>query len=268
MAARKNAEAGAVARVETVSIPRIKQVTTTLYVVGTRPLICNRMAEKAKHELLIPRGRKTTADRASSLKHDPYDEFQASPYRLADPSAPTLLALMSSAFKGAMATAALDLPGAKKAQIGRLVWVEGDYTPVYGVPKLFMSVTRSADMNKTPDIRTRAIVPEWACEVRISFVDPLINGQGIFNLLYAAGLTVGVGDWRPEKGKGTYGQFRVLADQDDPELREIMRAGRAAQEEAMETPEPHDAETEELLGYWGGEVKRRGAASSQTSAAA
>lgn len=241
----------------TLEIPRIQSARVTFYVVGTRPLICNRMSQKARGELLAPRGRKSTAEKQSTLKHNPIEEFQASPYRLEDENAPTLISMMSSAFKGAMATAALDLPGTKKAQIGRLVWVEDDYTPVYGIPQLFMSVTRSADMNHTPDIRTRAIVPQWACKLVVSFIQPLLKAQDILNLLSAAGLTVGVGDWRPEKGKGTFGQFSVV-NENDLQLQAILKHGRAAQIEAMNNPEPYDAESAEMLSWWDAEFNRRG----------
>ena len=94
--------------------------------------------------------------------------------------------------------AALDLPGARKAQIGRLVQVkEGTYRdliPIYGEPQLLMSVTRSADMNRTPDIRSRCIIPNWAAQITISFVLPTLRETAVVNLLAAAGITAGVGD--------------------------------------------------------------------------
>ena len=47
-------------------------------VLGTSPLILNRMSEKAKRELLMPKGRKNAVERATSLKHIPVDEYRAS----------------------------------------------------------------------------------------------------------------------------------------------------------------------------------------------
>lgn len=243
-----------------VEVPRIETHKLRVNILGTSPLILNRMSEKARQELLMPRGRMNAAQKQSNLKHDPLAEFRASPYTL-PPDAPTLLALMASAFKGAMCTAALDLPGTKKAQIGRLAYVEGDYVPIYGTPRLFMSVTRSADMNRTPDIRTRAIVPRWACRVDVAFVRPLLTAQSIVNLLTAAGVTVGVGDWRPEKGKGSYGQFVVVND-DDPQFLALLSEGREGQEAAMAHPEPYDNETADMLSWWSGEAVRRGFATS------
>lgn len=227
------------------------------YVVGTSPLILNRMSEKAKHVLLMPSGRKTAVEKATSLKHIPVDEYRASAHTIKDPKAPTLLAALSTAFKGAIRSAALDMPGAKKAQIGRLTYIAGEYIGIYGLPKLFMSIVRSADMNKTPDVRTRAIVPEWACHFQVTFVQPLIRPQAVVNLLQAAGLTIGVGDWRPEKGAGSYGQFTVV-NKDDPTFKRIVKeGGRSAQVAAMEKPVCYDDETTELLSWYDDERAKR-----------
>lgn len=226
-----------------------------LHIVGTSPIILNRMSQKAMHELLMPKGRKSTIEKATSLKHIPVDEYRASAYTV--PSGPTLLAVLSTAFKGALRSAALDMPGAKKAQIGRLTYIEGEYVGVFGVPKLFMSVVRSADMNRTPDIRSRAIVPEWACKVRVTHVTPLIQGQAIVNLMAAAGLTIGVGDWRPEKGSGSYGQFRIAGPDDADYKRIVKQGGRAAQVEGLAKPTCYNDETTELLSWFEGERTSR-----------
>jgi hypothetical protein len=242
--------------IESVDILQVERGELNVCVLGTSPIILNRMSEKAKRELLMPKGRKTAVEKATSLKHHPMDEYRASAYTLRG-DAPTLLAMLATSFKGAMATAALDLPGAKKAQIGRLTYVNGDYVPLFGVPQLFMSVVRSADMNKTPDVRTRAIVPKWACKLSVTYIKPLMRPNAVANLLAAAGMSIGVGDWRPEKGKGNYGQFQIV-DADNPEFLEIIASGgRAAQEEAIENPVCYDDETTSLLSWFDEEINRR-----------
>lgn len=227
-------------------------------VVGTTPLILNRMSEKVLRELLMPKGRKTAADKASSMKHDPMAEFRASPYVDLDDASPTYLQHLASAFKGAIKSAALDLPGSSKAQIGRLTWVNGERISIYGVPKIFLSVTRSADINKTPDVRTRAIVPEWAARVSVSFVSPNLREQAVANLLASAGLTQGIGDWRPGKGSGTYGQFELVGEDDSRFQHIVKHGGRRAQMAAMESPEPYDQESAELLEWFHVEARQRG----------
>lgn len=226
-------------------------------ILGTAPLICNRMSEKTARELLLPKGKKNAAEKASTLKHDPLSEYRSSPYRNVRDDGPTRIQLLSSMFKGSMKTAALDLPGTKKAQIGRLTYVNGDRVDVFGTPQLFMSITRSADMNRTPDVRTRAILPRWACQISVSFVQPIINQQAVVNLLAAGGITSGIGDWRIEKGSGSFGSYR-LCSADDPEYLSILKEGREAQDAALDSPEAYDDETASLLSWYDVEVKRRG----------
>lgn len=241
-----------------IAILPISQGEVTFVVVGTTPLIFNRMAEKAKRQLLLGGTRKTAADKAANLKHMPVEEYRASVYRNKGNECATRLTLPAPAFKGAMATSALDLPGAKKTEIGRLVWVVGTHVDLYGVPELLMSVVRSADMNRTPDIRTRAIVPAWACMVSVRFVQPKLTATAIGNLMAAAGVIAGVGDFRQEKGKGNFGQFR-LAGLDDEEFQRITATGgREVQDEALHTYRCYDEETEELLSWYSAEVIRLG----------
>jgi hypothetical protein len=243
---------------QALEIAKIEVGTIRFNLVGLTPMIMRRMSQKSAGELLLPKGRKTAADKAASLKHDPIAEYRESPYITESESAPTQIEQLATCFKKAIRNAALDFPGASKAQIGRLVWVSGERVSIYGVPQLHMAIVRSADINRTPDVRTRMIVPRWACSVSMRFTRPLINEQVIANLFAAAGLTQGVGDWRQEKGSGNFGQFR-LCDDDDAEFQSVIaEGGRAAQIAAIEEPTPYDHETEELLAWYDVEIKRRG----------
>lgn len=241
-----------------ISTIEIKMERVEYHVLGTTPIILNCLPEKARHQLLLPAPRKNQAEKASTLKHNPFEEFAASPYKIADESAATYLAHLSTAFKKAIASTALDLPGAKKAQLSRLMWVEGEKVGIFGIPKLHMAVTRSADMARTPDVRTRCIVPQWAAIVTVAFPVPILKESVVSQLFSAAGMIQGVGDWRPEKGSGTFGQF-TLVDDDDPRFAEIMKnGGRAAQKAAMLEHEPYDEDTAELLSWFVSEAERRG----------
>lgn len=241
-----------------IGVDEIKTEVLELTIVGTMPLILNRMSEKSKRELLLPSGRKTAAERESTLRTDPKAEFLASPYILPDDDEPTYLAGLASWFKGAAMTAALRVPGAKKTEIGQLLWVHGERIPIYGTPQIFSAITRDAGINRTPAVRTRAIVPEWATVIRVELVTPLLNVRSVVNLFAAAGKVAGVGDWRPEKGKGTYGQFVLVEPDDERFLRIVSEGGRAEQIAAMNEPSAYDDETSELLEWFDVEVERRG----------
>jgi hypothetical protein len=241
-----------------IEILKVNTGRIAVCLIGDSPIILNRLSEKVMRELLMPKGRKTAADKAGSLKHEPMPEFSASPYTDRDPNGPTFIQHLSSAFKKALMTAAIDIPGAAKAQVGRLSWVIGDRVPIYGVPQILLSPVRSADMNHTPDIRSRAIIRHWACTFEIAFVTPLLKQASIANLLASAGLTQGVGDWRPQKGAGSYGQFS-LCNADDPRYLTILaEGGRAAQLAAMKNPVAFDQETEDLLRWFAEEKEKRG----------
>lgn len=246
------------AETEEVQIVELSRARILYHIVGETPLIMNSMSVKAQRDLLLPRGRKTAIEKQGTLKHEPLQEFRDSVYR-ARRGGDTILALMNTQFKAALCNAALDVPGAKKAQIGRLSSIEGgERIALYGIPKVFCSVVRSADMNKTPDIRTRAILPRWACKVEVTFTTPVLNATVISSLFATAGYTMGIGDWRPQKGSGTYGRYRIV-EANDPEYLDIVATGKAeAQQAALDDPESYDDETDELLSWFNVEVRRRG----------
>lgn len=230
-----------------IDILELRQEQVDFCILGSSPLIYNRMAEKAKRELLLP-ARKNRASRGQTLKHDPIEEYRASVHRDHE-DGPTRLVFPSPAFKGAMATAALEIPGATKSSIQRLCYVTGQSVSLFGTPSLYMSVVRQAGFTKAPDIRTRAILREWACMLRVKFVVPQLTAPAVSNLLAAAGVIVGVGDFRQEKGKGSFGQFELVS-QDDARFQRILKEGRQAQDKALESPEAYDHETEELWSWF------------------
>jgi hypothetical protein len=240
-----------------ISVMEVHRGKLDVLIVGNTPLIYNRMSFKVKAELLLPKLKKNAAEKASTLKHEPLAEFNDSAYKDFHDTNETLLVFPATAFKQAMSHAALDLPGANKSQIGRLTSVDGHNVNIYGRPFLLMQVVRSADMNRTPDVRTRAIVPEWCCRITATYTKPIIKEQAVANLLAAAGMNVGIGDYRVQKGAGSYGQFRLVSA-DDKDFKRISKIARAEQIKAMKEHEPYDDETRELLSWFDVESKRRG----------
>ena len=238
-------------------IERLSVGEAAVWVKGQTPLIYNAMSAKVKGELLMPKGRKSTAEKATTMKHEPMTEYRASVYRRDGNRGETRLTFPATAFKNAAIGAVRHInAGVSMVQMKQLLWVSGDTVDVWGVPQIYMAVTRSADMNKTPDIRTRAILPEWCCMLKIKYVAPNMTETAVARLLEAGGLLNGVGDFRQEKGKGNYGQF-ALCDRAD--VADIIKAGgMKAQDAALESPECYDVETRELLTWFEDERKARG----------
>lgn len=241
-----------------IQITPLKRGAVRLRIIGTQPLFQNRMANKVKEGLLVGTRKKTKAER-QEIKHDPLSEFRNSAEII--PSGPTALGLRVVAVKAAMCTAALETAGITKTSAQRLLFMPGDFVPLYGTPQLRMDVVRSADINRTPDVRTRAFLPKWGAEVEIHFITPQLSVTSVVNLLCNAGVLIGVGDFRQEKGKGGFGSFRVIGEgEDDAEWNDLVsKHGRAAQTAALENPEYADRDTEDLMDFYTGEVRRRAA---------
>jgi hypothetical protein len=251
--ARKATIATKVKEVETVNVLPIGRGSFSAWIVGESGLIQHSMSLKAKQALLRPpRKARTDADRAErGAKHNVLAEFKDSANRDGNPNAPTFLYMPATAIKAAVAHVALDMPGTTKAEIGRLVWVEGERIPIWGKPTLRMDVVRMADPNHTPDIRTRAFLMHWCAHVTINFTTPRLTVQAVYNLLAGAGIIRGIGDWRQEKGSGNYGRWRMCENENDPELRELIETGaRSVQIAGMDQAAAANPETAELLSWW------------------
>lgn len=232
-----------------VSVMTVERGLATFHILGTAPMLHNCMSQKAMQELLLPTGRKTEADKKTSLKHEPLREFRDSVYFDKNEKGPTYIQHLSSAFRGAMRSAALDLPGVSKAEVGRLMWVENERVAIFGVPDMDMRIVRQAGMNRTPDVRTRCIMREWACSITVSFTKPQLKLQSVANLLAAAGMYIGIGDYRNEKGAGNFGVFQIVGEDNADYQRIIKTGGRAAQLAAMEDPGFYNEETDRLY-HW------------------
>lgn len=241
-----------------VAVAALRWSSIKVRIIGTTPLFQNRMANKAIHTLLVGGGKKSNAEK-KEIKHNPPEEYRNSAEQVR--GGPTALGLRVVAVKGAMATAALETPGLTKTSVQRLIFMPGDTVPLYGTPQLRMDIVRSADVAKTPDVRTRAYLPKWGAEIEIQYVIPQLSARSVVNMLTNAGIIVGVGDYRQEKGKGAYGCFRVIGSSDsDPEWDDLVaNHGRPAQEVALAEPEYANDETAELMEFFHGEVRRRAA---------
>ncbi len=245
-----------------VSVLEVSRGKVTFCIRGVTPLIMNAMSAKVKQGLLLGTKRKSKSEKESTVKHVPIEEYRSSIYRARGDDVPTRIIVRSESFKSAFCDVAVDMPGAAKTQIGRLSYVEGadykDSISVYGIPQLRMDVTRMADINRTPDVRTRAILPEWACYVSVTFTRPLLNETQVAKLMAAAGIMRGIGDFRVQKGKGDYGQFELVDENDAVFQRILKEGGREAQDAALENPAYYDHETQELMEWYAEECKNRG----------
>jgi len=231
-----------------ISIHKIKRGRLSARLVGQTGLYFNSMSNKAKRDLLLGAKRKTAAEK-QEIKHNPEMEFRSSMHTHSDKD--TLLCFPAAGVKCAMATAALETAGVNKTSVNRNIFLPQSNIKIWGKPYLKIDIVRSADMNRTPDMRTRAFLPHWCAEVEIVFSIPTFGARDIFSLLANAGQLIGIGDFRQEKGRGGFGTFNVTSSEDMGEFEEdwelITQENRAVQEAAADNPECFDDETRELM---------------------
>lgn len=245
-------------KVETadLEIMEIHTRQVTFNIVGISPMIMHRFDQKAWRELLLPSQQKNRAEKAMSLKHDPIAEFRGALYMSRDPNSPTAIHVPGGSFHNALGQAAIDIPGAAKSEIKRLTTVVDETVHLYGLPLLGCHMVRNSGINGAPDVRTRPIFREWACQITFKFIADLVKEKQLAALMGAAGHIVGIGDWRGQKG-GPYGRFRLCAE-NDPEFQRIVKhQARKPQLEAIEHPEFFDDDSGELLAWFFEEVERR-----------
>lgn len=88
-------------------------------------------------------------------------------------------------------------------QYGSVTKIHSDSGPRMNVAKVRIG------MGKT-DIRYRPEFVSWGMELTMKFNPYHISAEQVLELLDTAGLTVGIGEWRPEKG-GSNGTYMVVS---------------------------------------------------------
>ena len=254
MAAKKTTAA------ETTVIHTLKQGKLKIRLIGQTPMYFNSMSAKAMRDLLVGGGRKTAAEK-KEIKHNPEQEFAESMHTQS--KGKTLLCFPAAGVKVSMATAALETPGVKATNVKRGIFLPQTNINIWGKPYLKIDVVRSADMNRTPDMRTRAFLPNWCADIEVRYVTPTFGKQSILSMMHNAGMMIGLGDFRQEKGRGAFGTFSVATEQSMGEYQELwddlMKEGREVQELARDNPECWDEQTAELMQFLQEERLRRAA---------
>ena len=199
--------------------PRESQIETLqVPLIGTSPLIVNKFSEKAKREML-----EKQLKTAKGLKEarDPAAEAEAGEHLTKDglPAFPII------GLKAAIVSAArlLDF---KMTQIRQAIAVSGDASAPLNtafdgalcrdlvmeiiVPPNERNIREDVGRigNGTAMLRYRYEYARWAAEAVISYNSEFLSEDQLAQLIHAGGQTVGLGEWRPERG-GVYGTFRI-----------------------------------------------------------
>lgn len=195
----------------TVDVQRIQTTKVKIPIRGTTPLIVHRFSEKAKKAMLDAMQGKKSPKQAK----DPEAEYEAAFYRLKDGERYGFPAI---GFKQAMVSATRFFgKDVSMVLVRQTVFVHGEegedqpLIPIDGTPHMREDVVTVGRGGH--DLRYRPEFPEWSATVPVEFVTATFTLDSVVSLIEAAGLGVGVGEWRPEKN-GDFGQFTVDTTRD------------------------------------------------------
>lgn len=211
MAAKKKVEKPATnghvpAESAEIQIDRIAAETIRVPILGTTPLIVHRFSEKAKRTMLdAMQGRKTPKE-----SKDPEAEYEAAFYRFEDGA----YGFPSGGFKLATVDASrFYWKDVTKVGLRQFMFIYGEgrhqLAKIEGEPQMREDVVRVGQGGT--DLRYRPEFPAWSTVLEVTYVTSALTRESVLSLIDAAGMGVGVGEWRPQKN-GTFGTYRIDPD--------------------------------------------------------
>lgn len=187
----------------------------SFWIRGTSPLIQHAWSEKA---LRMIRMTATERKKQPKTERNPEEEAMAAMYVTNDgrPGLPML------AFKAALIGAAHKDLGIEKTLVRKALFLpRAAYSENLvaaldaPAPEIREDIVRVG--NGQTDMRYRPEFKEWRVRVVFEIDRDLINERDVVNLVNRAGFSVGVGEWRPERG-GEFGRFEFDVSESIQEL--------------------------------------------------
>jgi hypothetical protein len=191
-----------------IEIHPVKQKVVELGIEGRSGLICHAYSEKTRKQMQDKHAGKKVAVKRE--KRVPEDEYEACFYKLEDGT----YGFPCTAFKQSAIRAAKMIDGINMTDARQMFFILPDGRDVerqigcvriYGEPEMR---TDEVKVQQSMDLRYRPEFPEWSATLRIEYDEDNISPSSIGSLLHRAGMTVGIGEWRPEKN-GDFGRFEL-----------------------------------------------------------
>lgn len=197
----------------------IKEIEVTIR--GKSPLIVHNFDEKTKRQML-----ETQQKKATSVKpiRNPQEEFMRSLHWLTDmpeefteeamqeainngakfgfPADGLKASIVSGAYRNKLTKDQVSVRGAFN--------IMGEFIEIKGVPEMRNDKVRIA--KGATDLRFRAEFKEWTSTFKLQYVENTYSLEQILNFINIGGFSVGIGDWRVEKG-GPFGTYEVVGNE-------------------------------------------------------
>jgi hypothetical protein len=169
--------------------------------IGTTTYIPHQAGEKVKAEIL----RRQIDKVKTREKRDLDAEYEDCFYK----NDKGELYIPGPAFARSILSVVADFDGISGAEVKRNIRILSDECPLeYESIEPRIDRVVLAGIGRTMDVRKRPYIHGWKTKVLVQFNKAKFSAAEVLNLFQSAGMCVGVGDWRPEKG-GNHGMWRV-----------------------------------------------------------
>ncbi len=192
---------------KTIEIPAPDQRTMEVRIKGRTPLLCDRYGEATIRNI---QDREQNPNRPKTkTARDPEAEFAGSLYVIepAQNGMPARYGFPAVGIMKSLATAGARFTSAYASTLYGALTVPADLVEIEGSePKL--RIDPRGIKGQRSSLIYRAEFTEWEMTVPVLYDATIIAEEQVLSLFYRAGLSVGIGNWRPEK-KGQFGQWEV-----------------------------------------------------------
>jgi len=207
-----------------IDIPSVRREVLELFLVGDSDLIVHRFSKKTM-DIILDNQRKSVKGRRED--RDPAAEFQEARHLRPDGTD----GFPASGLRKAAKEAVTWCTGiSKKIVSGSLFVTDADGSNLMRIyteeePVCVCDPTRIGKFpNKVAGLAYRPYFKNWHMKIRVLFDPSALSEQQVINLINRAGMSIGLGDWRPEKG-GVNGMFHV-ADEAETRSLESRRSSK------------------------------------------
>lgn len=210
------ATAASVSKVASIQIEALNEVKIKIPIVGITPLITHRFSQKAIRMIEETQAGKKRA----KAPRDPQLEFEGASYWRMEEDESFTYGFPTLGFKKAAVSAGRNFAGVKMTELRQAMFFIHDILDsADGIPLTRIEADEPRMRTDTvrigagvADLRYRPEFSPWKATLTILTFPSMISADSVMHLVAAAGKTVGVGEWRPEKSGNTFGCFAI-----DPE---------------------------------------------------
>ncbi len=188
-------------------IPPIQLRTVQITLEGESPLLVHKFSEKSQKEMDDKQQQKA---KNKKMPRDPVAEYEASLYRI--PGKKDVYGMPASGIRLAAVSACRYVEGISMSKAKGAFHIVGDIgglIPIKGKPVMDERIVRIGPFGrKVPMTRYRGRFDEWSVTFHVKYNETVIGAEQLAHLFENAGFSVGLCEYRPEKG-GSCGMFKV-----------------------------------------------------------